>query len=251
MAETEAKSFEEAVSSAASMLVSIRHEKGGTFVTTPLAYPSGGAVVIWVDRAPPHFLVSDYSFAARECEIMGADRRQFMARAEAVAMSAGVEIASDGAFQVQVSEGQLVGAIKAIANCSLEVAINYANRQHQRKRADAGLMLHQKLVRLYGEQHVAKEFEFRGASTTAWSIDVAVTNDDTPALFDTVTPWFPSVASTLAKFGDIRLLDNPPARTAVLSTKDGFGSWITALAQTGNVLQAVAPDDAFRRAVLH
>jgi hypothetical protein len=241
--------FEEAISRAAARLVSVRHEAKGSFITTPLMYPSGGAVVIWVDRAAPHYFVSDYSFGARECEIMGADRRQFVKRAAPIAETAGVELSPDGAFEIVVSEGQLEGAIKAIAGCSHEVAVSFAHRLHQRQRADVRTVLFSKLVRVFGEPAVAKELEFKGASSTPWQIDVAVMRSDEIALFETVTPWFPSVASTLAKFGDIRLLENPPVRTAVLATKEGFGPWTTALAQTAHVVQASAPDSAFSRAV--
>ncbi len=241
--------FEIAIADAAARLVSVRHEATGSFITTPLMYPSGGAVVVWVDRATPHFFVSDYSFGARECGIMGADRRQFTTRAAPVAEAAGVTLSPDGAFEIVASQGQLEGAIKAIAGCSQEVALSFAHRLHQRQRADVRTVLFSKLVRVFGEPAVAKELEFKGASSTPWQIDMAVTRSDEIALFETVTPWFPSVASTLAKFGDIRLLEAPPVRTAVLAARDGFGSWTTALAQTAHVVQASAPDNAFNRVV--
>jgi hypothetical protein len=245
----ETREFIETVERAAAQLVSVRQESSGAFITTPLMYPSGGAVVVWIDRTPPYFLVSDYSFGARECDIMGADRRQFLHHAEPVAEAAGVELSRDGIFQVLVSEGQLQGAIKAIASASQEVAFKYATRVQRRQLADVRLVLVNRLERLFGGQSVAKEIEFRGASTTSWQIDAQVTRGDHIVLFETVTPWFPSVASTLAKFGDIKLLETPPSRNAVLSSKEGFGSWLTALAQNGNVIQAAANDDAYARAM--
>jgi hypothetical protein len=248
MTDTTNLSFEEAIARAAGRLVSVRHDQDGSFITTPLMYPSGGAVVVWIDRAPPYFLVSDYGFGVRECEIMGADRRQFSKHAGPIAEGAGVELAVDGAFQVLVAEGQLEGAIKTVAGCSNEVAVRFANRVHQRQKADVRTALVSKLVRLFGEASVGRELEFKGASSTPWQIDAVVTRGEDLALFETVTPWFPSVASTLAKFGDIRLLEGPPARTSVLSSRDGFGSWVTALAQAGHVVQATAPDTAYLRA---
>jgi len=241
--------FEAAIERAAARLVSVRHEESGAFVTTPLMYPSGGSVVVWIDRSPPRYFVSDYGFAARECEIMGADRRQYTRHAAPAAEAAGIELGSDGAFQVFASEGQLQGAIKTVAGCSSDAALSFVNRRHQRERADVKTILVTKLQRLFGERAVARELEFKGASETDWQIDAAVKRGDEIALFETVTPWFPSVASTLAKFGDIKLLEHPPVRTAVLSTREGFGSWMTALAQNGNVIQAAANDSAFARAV--
>lgn len=245
MIDAEIHDFDDIVARAVSRLVDVRHEKHGSFVTTPIMYPSGGAVVICIDRAPPHFVVSDYSFGARECEIMGADNRQFRKHAEPIAQRAGIQIAADGAFQITVAEAQLVGAIKAIANASQEAAISFANRVERRRLADVRVVLVSKLERVFGKSAVAKDIEFKGASMTDWQIDARVAVGDEIALFDTVTPWFPSVASTLAKFGDIRMLDMPPARTSVLSAKEGFGSWVTALSQTGNVVQASAQDAAF------
>lgn len=249
MIDVQNEPFEIAINRAVSRLVSVRHDATGSFVTMPHMYPSGGAVVIWVDRFPPHYLVSDYGFGVRECEIMGADRRQYIRHAAPVAEGAGVELSTDGAFQVTVSEGQLEGAIKAVAACSLDVATSFAHRRQQRVRSDAKAILITKLERLFGPPAVAKEVEFQGASDTPWQIDAIVTRGDHVGLFETVTPWFPSVASTLAKFGDIRLLQAPPSRTSVLATKDEFGSWITALAQTSNVIQATANDAAFSRTV--
>ena len=240
--------FEGAVSRAVEGLVSVRHEGSGSFVNTSSMYPSGGSVVVWIRRAPPHFLVSDFGFGYKECAIMGADRRQFMSRATPIAEAAGVQITPDGSFEAMVSEGQLSGAIKAIAACSQEVAIRFAHRIFQRQRADVGTIVHDKLSRLYGERAVAKDYDFLGASQSHWRIDVAVKVHDQFSLFDTVTPWAQSVAFTLAKFGDIRLLENPPPRTAVLASKSGYGSWMTALAQNGSILQAAANDDAYRQA---
>ena len=248
MTHTTTASFEDIIARVAQRLVSVRHDQGRSFVTTPLMYPSGGAIVVWIDRAIPHFYVTDSAFGIRECEIMGADRRQFIKHATPIAEAAGVEIAPDGAFQVLVSDAQLEGAVKTIAGCSSEVAISFANRAHQRQRADVRTVLITKLVRLFGEPSVGREVEFKGASTTPWQIDAVVTRGDEVALFDTVAPWFPSVASTLAKFGDIKLLEAPPVRTSVLSAREGFGSWVTALAQAGHVVQAAAPDAAFSRA---
>ena len=240
--------FDDAVSRAVGRLVSVRHEDSGSFINTSSMYPSGGTVVVWIRRELPNFLVSDFGFSYRECSIMGADRRQFAYRAGPIAEAAGVNLTADGAFEVLVSEGQLEGAIKAISACAQEVAIKFANRILQRQRADVGELVFHKLETLFGEKAVAKDHDFLGASQSHWRIDVIVQRDGQISLFDTVTPWAQSVAFTLAKFGDIRLLENAPPRTAVLSSKVGYGSWMTALAQNGSIIQAVANDDIYLRA---
>ena len=247
MTEVIADAFKIVVARAAERLVSVRHDREGSFVTTPLMYPSGGAVVIWVDRAEPNFLVTDFGFAARECVMMGAERRQFNAAAALAAEAGGVEMGADGCFRVVVSDSQLEGAIKTVAGCSQEATLRVSARLQERHRADVGTILQRRLIRLFGEPSVAREVEFKGASTTAWRIDLAVSSGDNIALFETVSPYFPSVASTLAKFGDIRLLEGAPSRMAVLPSKNGFGTWMTALAQNGNVVEAAAVDDTLVR----
>ena len=117
-----------AISRAVERLVSVRHEASGSFINTASMYPSGGTVVVWICRKLPHFLVSDFNFAYRECSIMGADREQFLSQAALVAEAAGVHLSPDGAFEILVSEGQLEGAIKTIAGCSQEMAIKFADR---------------------------------------------------------------------------------------------------------------------------
>lgn len=106
----------------------------------------------------------------------------------------------------------------------------------QRQRADVGTIVFEKLERLFGDKNVAKEIDLVGASSSHWRIDVRVQRGDMIALFDTVAPWAQSVAFTLAKFGDIKLLESAPARTAVLASKTGYGTWMTALAQTGSII---------------
>lgn len=245
---TKPKGFEEAVTEAVRGLVSVRHEASGSFIDTPLMYPSGGSVVVWVRREEPHYFVSDFGFAFKECVIMGADRRQYVSRAEVVAEAAGVNLGKDGAFEVLVSEGQLKGAIKAVANCAQETTLRFAHRIFQRRRADVGTIVQEKLIRLFGKESVARDYDFEGASHSHWHIDVAVKRGDDVALFDTVTPWAQSVAFTLAKFGDIRLLDDPPQRVTVLAAPSGYGNWLTALAQNSTILKASAETDAYKRA---
>lgn len=242
---TDSKTFEAAVAEAAARLVSVRHEKDGAFITTPLMYPSGGSVIVSIDRSPPHFRVSDYGFSLRECELMGVEKRRFTSTAAQVAADAGVELTQDGAFTVLATIGQLEGAIKTVAGCASETAVRIAAKLHDRQRADVGEIVYSKLVRVYGKTSVNKHIEFKGASQTDWQIDFAVKYGDSVALFETVTPYFPAVAATLAKFGDIRLLENPPTRTAVLSSRDGFGTWITALAQNAHIVHATAADTVF------
>ena len=126
MTETDTKSFEAIVARAAERLVAVRHMPEGALVTTPGLFPSGGSVAVWINRAAPHFFVSDYGFASRECDLMGVSRGQFKRTAAKVAEDAGVELMADDSFAVTVDEGQLMGAIKAVAGCSQETAVRIA-----------------------------------------------------------------------------------------------------------------------------
>jgi len=119
--------FESAVDRAVIGLVSVRHDANGSFVSTPLIYPSGSSVMVWIRRASPHFVVSDFGFAYRECALMGADTHQFHSLARSVADAAGV-LMRDDAFEIMSSEEQLVGAIRVVANCSQEAALRFAHR---------------------------------------------------------------------------------------------------------------------------
>ena len=243
--------FELVVERAAQRLIGVAHEAAGSFVTTPLTYPGGGAVVVWVDRAHPRYVVTDFGFGIREAELMGSERASFNKLASRVAEIAGVDFAQDGSFRVVVDESRIEGAIRTIAGCAQECATQVATRLAERTRADASSLLYAKLVRIFGQSSVAKDASYPGSSQTQWTIAGLVSHDGTTALFDPVTPYFASFAATLAKFSDIKLLENAPARTSVLSQHDGFGTWITALSQTSSVVEQSAEDGAFRRSVLH
>lgn len=227
----------------------VRHERGGAFITMPHMYPGGGAVLIWIDRHLPHFTVSDFGLTARECELMGDDRHQFRRLAEPMAQASGLQLGLDDSLSVVVSGAQLAGAIKTVATTSLEVCQTFANRKRQRARNGIKAVLLTRLIRVFGKSGVSSEVEFRGASETAWQIDAMVKHGDRTALFDVVSPFFPSVASTLAKYGDIRLMNDAPIRASVLDENANYGSWLTALAQAGRVIPKPSDDESYRRAL--
>ena len=247
-ASARAESFEAIVSRAADRLVSVRHDPHGSFVTTPLLYPGGASIVVWVDRAYPQFTVSDFAFAYREVELMGGDTRAFNQAARAACENWGVTLGEDGSLCLLIDGERLEGGLRAVAGCAADISSRIAAALADARRADATSILYDRLVRAFGKPAVAKDVEIEGASQAKWNIGGLVRQGEQSALFDPVTPYFASVAATLAKFGDIRLLEAPPPRTSVLMQKDGFGAWHTALAQTSHVLERGAQDAAFQAA---
>src|SRR5262245_6423555 len=110
-----------AVDAAVRQMVHASHRSEGSYVRTPLLYPSGSTVVVRVAGSGDDFSVTDFGLGFMEAEGMGLEK-VYVRHAEEIASEYGVSY-EDHAFKLtRISGEQLTGAVIAIANCSLEVA---------------------------------------------------------------------------------------------------------------------------------
>jgi hypothetical protein len=70
----ENNAFKGVVETAAQQLVNVRHFPEGSFVTTPMSYPSGAQVVIRVEPSGSDFFVSEFGVGFQEAEMIGGER---------------------------------------------------------------------------------------------------------------------------------------------------------------------------------
>ena len=245
--ETIAK-FQDVVQAAASRLVSCRGVGESSYVTTPLIYPSGSYIVVRVDRHGNDFFVTDFGMGFEEASECGAERT-FRKISKSVAERIGVQFDGHTFFEVEVTEGQLSGAISAIANASLEaVTLTYMKTADQAHR-DENAMLHDRLVSLFTAKFVARDVEILGGSNTKWHVSSLVSIEGTMTAFEAVSKHHISVVSTAAKFGDIARSDPAPARVAVVNSKQALGTWLGVLTPTASVVENTSPDSIIRRIV--
>ena len=244
--------FAEVIEAVARELVTVDHRGDGSFISTPLIYPSGGNVVVRVeDIGRDEYFVSDYGLGFSECDMMGASA-QFRSQAPSIAEKAGVGFDSNAFFVARVTRNQLVGATATIANCSHEAVAMAALKLAEKRFSDDAETLHRRLVSLFSEKHVAKNVEITGASQTRWHVAnvVRLAGDGAPehvTIFEPVTRHHVSIAAAVTKFHDIARLDQPPRRVAVVAKKADFGTYLSVLSQAADVVARDVSDNTIRR----
>ncbi len=240
--------FQEVVRSAAAQLVSLEVIGGASYVTTPLLYASGAYVVVRVERSGSDFFVSDFGAGYEEAQQM-AGEATYKRVARSVAVSNGVNFDSFSFFELIATEGQLGGAIAAIANCSQEAVNITAMKLSERTFRDESELLHQRLNSIFDPRYVAKDVHILGSSNTEWHISSLVTINERKVAFESVTKHPNSVVHAAAKFGDLALLDGAPGRVAVVASKKLLGTYLGVLSHNARVIEQSAQDTVYQRLV--
>lgn len=240
-------SFQRLVEKAASQLVSTRHTVAGSFIDTPLLYPSGSTVVVRVQDSGGRFFVSDMGLGYQEADMMGASL-VYARHAQAIAKNAGVGFDSHAFFVVEVTRDQLSGAVATIANCSLESVALAAYKLAERKSSDEADKLYRRLIDVFTRDKVIKDAEILGQSTTKWHVATLVNlTDNRQTIFEPVTKHHTSVSFAVTKFHDIARREKPPQRVAVVNQKSEFGTYLGLLSQAAHVIDRSVPDRTYIR----
>jgi len=240
--------FQEVVRCAAAQLVALEVIGGASYVTTPLLYASGAYVVVRVERSGNDYFVSDFGAGYEEAQQM-AGEAVYKRVARSVAESNGVKFDSFSFFELVVSDGQLPGAIAAIANSSQEAVNITAMKLSERTFRDDSEVLHQRLNSIFDPRHVAKDVHITGASNTEWHVASLVTINDQRVAFESVTKHPNSVVHAAAKFGDLARLDDAPGRVAVVASKKLLGTYLGVLSHNARVIEQGAQDTVYQRLV--
>ena len=246
--------FSELVDAVAKELVATEHDKSGSFIRTPLIYPSGALVVVRVHRAEgQRFFISDWGLGYQEFDLSGA-ANFYMRHARPIAERAGVGFDNQAFFVMEASREQLVGAVVTIANCSQEATIRAADALAEKTFEDSKERLYERLVSVFqktdGRRVVTKNAKIIGQSNTEWPVAtlVRIPGLNRPTIFEPVTKHHHSVASASMKFNDIaRLGKEAPGRVAVVQNKKEFGTLLGVLSQAANVVDEGVPDETIQR----
>jgi len=251
MATLDRTTFKTMVDDVARQLVATEHRSGGSFIRTPLLYPSGATVVVRIEEGragQQTFFVSDMGFGYEEADMIGASSI-YSRHARLIAEASGVGFDNQAFFVVEANREQLAGAIITIANCSQEAAMVAAQKHAERRFYEEAVRLYDRLVRVFQPRAVAKNAEIVGASNYRWKVAAIVRPkpDAAPTIFEPVFNQHNSVVNAVAKFHDIARLDNAPTRVAVVHHKSEFGNYLGILSQAANVIDDDAPNETIKR----
>ncbi len=239
--------FNAIVDEVAREIVATEHRVGGSFIRTPLMYPSGSTVVVRIEEGEDRFFVSDMGFGYQEAEMMGAGL-MYAKPAGIIAEAAGVRFDNQAFFVLEASREQLAGAVVTIANCSQEATIRASDALAEKTFEDKKVRLYEKLVKVFEPKIVSKNVEVVGASTQKWRVAAIVSvPHHRPTIFELVTKHPNSVANATMKFGDIALLKDAPHRVAVVQNRAELGSLLTVLSRSADVIEDDTPSEKIRR----
>jgi hypothetical protein len=256
MTNSREKTFRAYIDTVAKELVATEHDTNGSFIRTPVVYPSGALVVVRVHGADEaRFFVSDWGLGYQEADLSGSG--SFYTRhARTIAEKAGVGFDNQAFFVMEASREQLVGAVVTIANCSQEAAIRALDALAEKTFEDTKERLYERLVSVFQKKVgptprvVTKNVRVAGYSSTEWPVAtiVRLPGSAKPTIFEPVTKHHHSVASASMKFNDIaRLGAEAPNRVAVVHNKKEFGTLLGVLSQAASVVDEEVPDETIER----
>ncbi|HMN51576.1 MAG TPA: hypothetical protein PKB01_05905 [Xanthobacteraceae bacterium] len=239
--------FRAIVEQVAREIVAAEHRVGGSFIRTPLMYPGGSTVVIRIEEGSDRFFVSDMGAGYEEAVMMGAGP-MYAKPANLIAQAAGVRFDNQAFFVLEALRDQLAGAVVTIANCSQEAAVRASDALAEKTFEDKKIRLYNRLVQVFEPKIVTKNVEIIGASTQKWHVATVVSMPKhRPIIFEPVTKHPNSVANATMKFGDIALLPDAPRRVAVVQNRNDFGTLLTVLSRSADVIEDDAPATRIRR----
>lgn len=218
------------VADAMRKLSRVEHLRGVSLVSMPSLYPSGASVVLEVSSGHNgRFFVSDRGGGHLEAELMGA-HRAYGREAERVAEQFGIRFDGRQMFVAEASIGSLPAVLKIVAHCSQFAANATASRMSERVKVDIGAAIYERLVSIFPAKRVAKDAEIKGPSSHEWHVSALVTGGRQAIVFDAIADHPTSAVWTVAKFGDLARLENPPRRIAVASDQRKLGNMIGVIA---------------------
>lgn len=240
--------FAQLVDSVARELVSTVHRRDGSFIRTPLLYPNGSTVVIKLHAAGDQYFVSDMGLGYQEADMMGAGSI-YARHARIVAETAGIRFDNQAFFVIEATRDQLPAAVLTVANCSQEAVQIAAFRLSERRVADDADRLYDRLTTVFSKPRVARDAEIAGSSSTKWPITLLVRPEgrERATAFEPVRHHHTSIAAVSMKFQDLKALEQPPNRVAVVHRKTDFGTWLGVLTQAASVIEDDAPNATLLR----
>ena len=238
--------FQRIVDEVSRELVTSLHDRVGSFVRTPLLYPSGSSVVVRVEPAAQRFLVSDWGAGYQEAQWI-TSMQGYARYANVIARAAGVGFDQHAFFVLDVERTQLAGAISTIANCAHDAVSTVTMRAVDRRAHEDAERLFDRLKLVFSPQFVAKDADVVGGSTTIWPVATLVQIGDRRTVFEPVRNHHASIVNASAKFHDIATASNAPDRVAVVKNKGQFGTYLAVLSQAAEVIDNGVPDSVLTR----
>ncbi len=188
------------------------------FITTPVTYANGTAVVVRLDEDDDGYFVSDDGYGAFTAETMGA-LQTFVKVAGGVAKRGGVNFDQRAFFIIRVDRDRLPAAVAAIANVSAAAVERTIYALESMKVKRSKVLFQARLEEAFGNKAKFDQ-PVRGA-TREWDFAGVIQDENgIAAVFEFVAPAFSAVAAANMKIGDVRGLTDAPSAIVALADYD-------------------------------
>ena len=238
--------FSNLVDEVARKLITVNHDAGHSFISTPLVYPNGTSVVIRIEDAQGEYLVTDFGVGSEEAAMMGASA-MYSRCARVVSEAANIGFDNHSFFAIRVTREQLAGAVVTVANCSKEAVNIMAYKLADRRTKDAEEMLYNRLIGIFPKQRIARDVSIVGQSNTEWHVATLVRGEQCQTIFEPVSAHHVSVCAAATKFHDIAEVEDAPSRVAVVEKKVDLKTYLAVLSQSASVIERGSSDDTYNQ----
>lgn len=221
-------------------LVHARKVARGTVVTTPVLFPSGAHVSILVSFDGDRCLVTDDGSAYAEADMMGAGDI-FRRAARSIAEDSMLRFNNFEIFEADARIDTLPGIIAIVADAAKRAVHVTSERLARKLDLDLKTSVVDRLIDVFGANHVSIDAAISGASTHTWTVDALVRTEGADIAVEAVSPSPISVSSAYMKLDDIRRLESAPKIVAALKGKNSFGAdQLLILGRTSRLIDAKA-----------
>lgn len=236
--------FSNLVDQVARELVTVSHDAGHSFISTPLVYPNGTSVVVRIEDARGEYLVTDFGMGYEEASMMGAST-MYARCARVVSEARSIGFDDHSFFAIRVTQEQLAGAVVTVANCSKEAVNIVAYKLADRRSRDAVEVLYNRLITVFPKRIIARDVSVIGQSNTEWHVATMVRGEQRQTIFEPVSAHHVSVCAAATKFHDIAAMEDAPSRVAVVERKIDLKTYLAVIAQSANVIERGSSDDTY------
>lgn len=246
MSLTSESDFRDRLERAISRLMPLSASSDSAKIAVPILYPSGSSAAVEILVNSDKCFVTDFALGQMEAEMHGADSF-YDGEARKAALHYHVGYDGLSIFSTWASLDRIESAIVAVANASVFAAsssIYRAVEEKERTKTDA---VYEKVARLFGATHVARNAELIGESATWEAHNVVTFPQGRTGVFEFVSANQNSIASKFMMFSDLAKLEDRYALTSVVSSLSSMGNKALMLQDVSEVIQIDADDSYFLR----
>lgn len=217
-------------------------------VTMPVFYPSGASAAVDIQLNEDKCFITDSALGYGEAEMYAA-QEYYAACAKKASDRFGVGYDGIAIFASWSSIDRIEGAISAVANASVQAASTAIFRASEEKEKQRNAEVYEKVLSVFGRDHVNKKLEVRGRETSWEAHNVVLLKDYRPAIFEFVTENSNSISNKFMMFSDLSRVqaERSFSLNSVVKSVSKIGQKGAMLSDVSNIIELGASPSEYLR----